>query len=80
MVDNLHEQMYPKGDDSGAITAPPSPTQFKDLYNLVTQRIPKVDGDQTKPLTPRKHHNILSLPADAISGWERGQVRHACIR
>jgi hypothetical protein len=62
--------MYPKGDDSGAMRAPPSATQFQELYNLVNQLLLKVDGDRTKPTAPNKQHNIPSVPADTISeGW-----------
>jgi hypothetical protein len=45
MANNLLEHMYPIGDNNGAIRAPPSATQFEDLYNLVNQLLLKVDGD-----------------------------------
>jgi hypothetical protein len=72
MADNLPEHLYPTGDDSGDIRAPPSAAQFENLYNLVNQLLLKVDGDQTKPPAPTKQHNIPSVPADAVS--EGGSV------
>jgi hypothetical protein len=60
--------MYPTGEDSGDIRAPPSAAQFENVYNLVNLLLLKVDGDQTKPPAPTKQHNIPSIPADAISG------------
>ena len=72
MADNLPEHLYPTGDDSGDIRAPPSAAQFENLYDLVNQLLLKVDGDQTKPPAPTKQHNIPSVPADAVS--EGGSV------
>jgi hypothetical protein len=69
MADNLTEHMYPTGDDSGDIRAPPYAAQFENLYNLVNHLLLKVneDRDQTKPPAPIKHHNIPSVHADAVS-------------
>jgi hypothetical protein len=59
--------MYPTWDDNEAIKAPPSASQFDDLYNLDNQLLLKVDGDQTRPPALNKQHNIPFVPADAVS-------------
>jgi hypothetical protein len=58
--------MYPTGVDSGAIMAPPSATQFEDLYDMLNKLL-KVHGDRSKPPTPKQQHNNPSIPADAVS-------------
>jgi hypothetical protein len=64
--------MYPKGDDNGAIRAPPYAAQFEDLFNSVNQTLLKVDGDQTKSPAPNKHHNIPLVPGGEV--FEGGSV------
>jgi hypothetical protein len=54
------------GDDSGDIRAPPSPSQFENLYSLVNQVLLKVDGEQAKHLALNKHNNML-FPGGAVS-------------
>jgi hypothetical protein len=72
MADNLPEHIYPTGDDSGDVRAPPSAAQIENLNNLVNPLLVKVDGDQTKPPAPTKQHNIPSVHADAVT--EGGSV------
>jgi hypothetical protein len=67
MADKLPEHLYPTGDESGDIRAPPSATHFENLYNLVNHMLLKVNGDQTKPPASTKQHHIPSVPADAVS-------------
>jgi hypothetical protein len=63
MADKLLEYMYSTRDANGDIRAPPSASQFEDLYNLVNELLLKVDGDQTTPMAPNKQHNLPSVPA-----------------
>jgi hypothetical protein len=46
--------MYPTGDESEAIKAPPYVAQFDELYNLVNHMFLKVYGYHMKPPTPNK--------------------------
>jgi hypothetical protein len=48
MTDNLQEHKYP--NDSGDIKAPPSTSQFENLYNLVCKSVSHVLGNILRTL------------------------------
>jgi hypothetical protein len=62
MVDNLPKHIYPTKDDNGDVWSPPCATQFEKLYNIVSQLLMEVDGDQTNPPTSNAQHDISSIP------------------
>jgi hypothetical protein len=68
MADNLQEHMYPTGDDSGAITAPPFAAQFKGLTSPSSTKTAYIDPRDWIDLLSRAFKDTLPHVNASIPG------------